>query len=75
MTTLLAYPNVSEGRDRATIDRIAAAFGDALLDVHSDVDHHRTRRLCLRAGLEYLQLHLQQRSSGKREYRILFRVH
>jgi glutamate formiminotransferase / 5-formyltetrahydrofolate cyclo-ligase len=42
LTTLLAYPNVSEGKDRATIDRIAAAFGDALLDVHSDVDHHRS---------------------------------
>lgn len=41
-TTLLAYPNVSEGRDQATIDRIAHAFGDALLDVHSDVDHHRS---------------------------------
>ena len=42
MTTLLAYPNVSEGKDRAAIDRIATAFGDALLDVHSDVDHHRS---------------------------------
>jgi glutamate formiminotransferase / 5-formyltetrahydrofolate cyclo-ligase len=42
LTTLLAYPNFSEGKDRATIDRIAAAFGDALLDVHSDVDHHRS---------------------------------
>jgi glutamate formiminotransferase len=42
VTTLLAYPNVSEGRDRAVIDRIGAAFGDALLDVHSDVDHHRS---------------------------------
>jgi glutamate formiminotransferase len=42
LTTLLAYPNVSEGRDRATIDRIAGAFGDALLDVHSDADHHRS---------------------------------
>ena len=41
-TTLLAYPNVSEGRDRAAIDRIGQAFGDALLDVHSDVDHHRS---------------------------------
>jgi glutamate formiminotransferase / 5-formyltetrahydrofolate cyclo-ligase len=40
--TLLAYPNVSEGKDQATIDRIAQAFGDALLDVHSDVDHHRS---------------------------------
>jgi glutamate formiminotransferase len=42
LTTLLAYPNVSEGRDAETIARIAAAFGDALLDVHSDVDHHRS---------------------------------
>jgi glutamate formiminotransferase / 5-formyltetrahydrofolate cyclo-ligase len=41
-TTLLAYPNVSEGRNQAAIDRIGAAFGDALLDVHSDADHHRS---------------------------------
>jgi glutamate formiminotransferase len=40
--TLLAYPNVSEGKDQVTIDRIAQAFGDALLDVHSDIDHHRS---------------------------------
>jgi glutamate formiminotransferase / 5-formyltetrahydrofolate cyclo-ligase len=42
VTTLLAYPNVSEGKDSATIDQIGAAFGEALLDVHSDVDHHRS---------------------------------
>lgn len=42
MTTLLAYPNVSEGRDPAVVSRIAAAFGDGLLDVHSDADHHRS---------------------------------
>jgi glutamate formiminotransferase / 5-formyltetrahydrofolate cyclo-ligase len=41
-TTLLAYPNVSEGKDQAAIDRIGHAFGDALLDVHSDADHHRS---------------------------------
>jgi glutamate formiminotransferase / 5-formyltetrahydrofolate cyclo-ligase len=40
--TLLAYPNVSEGQDQAAIDRIGAAFGTALLDVHSDADHHRS---------------------------------
>ncbi len=43
--TLLAVPNVSEGRDRASVDAIAAAFaadGARLLDVHADVDHHRT---------------------------------
>jgi glutamate formiminotransferase / 5-formyltetrahydrofolate cyclo-ligase len=40
--TLLAYPNVSEGRDPATIADIAAAFGPGLLDRHSDPDHHRT---------------------------------
>ncbi len=42
MTTLLAYPNVSEGRDRGSIDAIATAFGDQLLDVHSDPDHNRS---------------------------------
>jgi glutamate formiminotransferase len=42
LTTLLAYPNVSEGKDQAVIDQIGQAFGDALLDVHSDVDHHRS---------------------------------
>ena len=53
--TLLAVPNVSEGRDERTIAAIAAAFGDGspgmarggpgmarLLDVHSDRDHHRS---------------------------------
>ena len=43
--TLLAVPNVSEGRDREAIAAIAAAFshdGARLLDIHSDPDHHRT---------------------------------
>ncbi|HEY4811788.1 MAG TPA: hypothetical protein VIH71_12095 [Solirubrobacteraceae bacterium] len=46
--TLLAVPNVSEGRDRATSDAIGAAFADEVadrvrvLDVHSDGDHHRS---------------------------------
>ncbi|HEY5260839.1 MAG TPA: hypothetical protein VIJ33_01875 [Solirubrobacteraceae bacterium] len=43
---LLAVPNVSEGRDPATIEAVARAFtaqGIArLLDVHSDADHHRS---------------------------------
>jgi glutamate formiminotransferase / 5-formyltetrahydrofolate cyclo-ligase len=39
---LLAYPNVSEGRERATIEAVAAAFGTHLIDQHSDPDHHRT---------------------------------
>jgi glutamate formiminotransferase len=34
--------NISEGRDRATIDAVAAACGPALLDVHTDADHHRS---------------------------------
>jgi len=42
VTTLLAYPNVSEGRDADAIGRIGAAFGLGLLDVHSDPDHHRS---------------------------------
>jgi glutamate formiminotransferase / 5-formyltetrahydrofolate cyclo-ligase len=42
-TVLLAVPNVSEGRDAAQIDRLAAAFAPArLLDVHSDADHNRS---------------------------------
>jgi glutamate formiminotransferase / 5-formyltetrahydrofolate cyclo-ligase len=44
--TLLAVPNVSEGRDQARIAEIAAAFAGQddvrLLDTHSDGDHHRT---------------------------------
>jgi glutamate formiminotransferase/glutamate formiminotransferase/formiminotetrahydrofolate cyclodeaminase len=40
---LLAVPNVSEGRDRDSIEAIAAAFSPAgLLDVHSDPDHARS---------------------------------
>jgi glutamate formiminotransferase len=41
---LESVPNFSEGRDRATIDAIAAAL-DAharLLDVHADADHNRS---------------------------------
>lgn len=34
--------NISEGRDRAVIDAIAAAAGSRLLDVHVDPDHHRS---------------------------------
>ena len=50
---LLAVPNVSEGRDEATIARIGTALAPQspsgtpesdvrLLDVHSDADHHRS---------------------------------
>jgi glutamate formiminotransferase / 5-formyltetrahydrofolate cyclo-ligase len=34
--------NVSEGRDRAVLDHLAAAAGPALLHTHSDPDHNRT---------------------------------
>lgn len=39
---LEAVVNVSEGRDRRRIAAIGAAAGRALLDVHDDVDHHRS---------------------------------
>ncbi|MBD0337764.1 MAG: glutamate formimidoyltransferase [Thermoleophilia bacterium] len=41
---LEAVPNFSEGRDRATIDALAAALSEHadLLDVHSDPDHNRS---------------------------------
>jgi glutamate formiminotransferase len=44
-TTLLAVPNVSEGRRPEAIEAIGAAFTVAparLLGVHSDPDHHRS---------------------------------
>jgi glutamate formiminotransferase len=34
--------NISEGRDRTLVERISAAAGAALLDVHSDPHHHRS---------------------------------
>jgi glutamate formiminotransferase len=40
--TLLAIPNVSEGRDRGAIEAIGAAFDARLLDIHSDPDHNRS---------------------------------
>ncbi len=42
--TLLAVPNVSEGRDPRRIEGLEATFsrGAALLDRHSDPDHDRT---------------------------------
>ena len=46
--TLLAVPNVSEGRNEDTIAAIAAAFAGAgpdgalVLEIHSDPDHHRS---------------------------------
>jgi glutamate formiminotransferase len=42
LTPLLAIPNVSEGREDTAIDAIAAAFGEQLIDVHRDPDHHRS---------------------------------
>ena len=43
MSLLLSVPNVSEGRDRAVLDAIGAAFatGARVLDRHEDEDHHR----------------------------------
>ncbi len=43
-TTLLAIPNVSEGRNEAAIAEIGQAFGHnaELLDIHFDPDHHRS---------------------------------
>jgi glutamate formiminotransferase len=41
---LESVPNFSEGRDRATVDAIAAALGAEaqLLDIHVDADHNRS---------------------------------
>ena len=44
MRPLESVPNFSEGRDRGTIDAIAAAISEhaRLLDVHADADHNRS---------------------------------
>ena len=42
MTTLLAVPNFSEGRNAELVETIAQAFDARRLDVHSDPDHNRT---------------------------------
>jgi len=42
VTTLLAIPNVSEGRDLAAVNAIGSAFQAPLLSVHADPDHHRS---------------------------------
>lgn len=39
---LECVPNVSEGRRREVVDRLAAACGRPLLDVHTDADHNRS---------------------------------
>jgi glutamate formiminotransferase len=39
--TLIAVPNVSEGRDQLAIQAIARAFGPGLVYLSSDHDHHR----------------------------------
>jgi glutamate formiminotransferase len=41
---LESVPNVSEGRDRAVVDEVGAAFARhaRLLDVHTDADHNRS---------------------------------
>jgi glutamate formiminotransferase len=43
ITTMLeCVVNVSEGRDPGVVATIAGAGGDAVLDVHTDADHHRS---------------------------------
>ena len=39
---LVSPVNISEGRAGRALDRIAAAAGDALLDLHRDEHHHRS---------------------------------
>jgi glutamate formiminotransferase / 5-formyltetrahydrofolate cyclo-ligase len=40
--TLLAVPNVSEGRDAVVIGAVQTAFEPCLIDTHSDRDHNRS---------------------------------
>ncbi len=41
-TSLECVANVSEGRDQRVLRELAGACGDVLLDLHSDLDHHRS---------------------------------
>jgi glutamate formiminotransferase len=54
---LESVPNVSEGRDRATIDAIAAVLAARarLLDVHADADHNRSVFTLVGSETELLQ--------------------
>src|SRR4029077_13427820 len=56
--TLESVPNFSEGRDRTTIDALAAALrsgGARLLDVHADEDHNRSVFTLVRSGAELVE--------------------
>jgi glutamate formiminotransferase len=54
--------NVSEGRRPEVLDRLAAAAGPELLDVHADSDHHRSVFTLAgeRAGVEAAALRLAE---------------
>ena len=55
---LESVPNFSEGRDRATIDALAAALrsgGARLLDVHADEDHNRSVFTLVGSGDELVE--------------------
>lgn len=53
---LESVPNVSEGRDEATLGELRAAFSKParLLDVHSDWDHHRSVFTLVGSGEELI---------------------
>jgi glutamate formiminotransferase len=54
---LESVPNFSEGRDRTTIDALAAALGShaRLLDVHADEDHNRSVFTMVGSGAELIE--------------------
>jgi glutamate formiminotransferase len=55
---LESVPNFSEGRDRTTIDALAAALrsgGARLLDVHADQDHNRSVFTLVGSGEELVE--------------------
>jgi glutamate formiminotransferase len=54
---LESVPNFSEGRDRGTIDALAAALGSRarLLDIHSDEDHNRSVFTLVGSGDELME--------------------
>ena len=54
---LESVPNVSEGRDEATLSALREAFSAParLLDVHTDLDHHRSVFTLVGSGAELVE--------------------
>lgn len=72
---LACVVNVSEGRDSAVLAALAAAAGDALLDVHADGFHHRSVFTLAGPGVEAAVRRLVSEAVGRIDLRFHQGVH